>query len=93
MPSPPTTLFLVERYLPASGRVGLEAAVARLAQICADLSGPTLRYLQSVYLPGEDTCFCVFEATSAEAVLAVNSAANFPLDRITAGIPMLPPEP
>ena len=49
-----------------------------------------MRYLHSLYLPSEDACFCLFAATSSAAVLAVNSAADFPLDRITAGVPMLP---
>jgi Protein of unknown function (DUF4242) len=88
---PPLTTFLVERYLPAAGAQDLEDSVGRLALICADLSdgGPTVSYLQSVYLPSEDACFCIFAATSSAAVLAVNSAADFPLDRITAGVALL----
>jgi hypothetical protein len=91
----PLTTFLVERYLPAADALHLADSVGRLAMICAKLpeDGPTVTYLQSVYLPSEDACFCVFAATSTLVLLAVNSAADFPFDRITAGIPMLPPEP
>jgi hypothetical protein len=42
-----------------------------------------VRYLQSTYVPAEDTCFCLFRATSPDAVRAVNDAADFALDRIT----------
>jgi Protein of unknown function (DUF4242) len=86
--SDPLTTFLVERYLPAADAQDLSDHVHRLAMICADLTddGPAVRYLHSVYLPSEDACFCVFAATSAAAVLAVNSAADFSLDRITAGV-------
>lgn len=87
------TSFLVERYLPSSRAGDLEDRVGRLALICRDLNGGAdVRYLHSLYLPSEDACFCLFVATSSAAVLAVNSAADFPLDRITAGVPMLPPE-
>ncbi|BEP15791.1 hypothetical protein acdb102_41020 [Acidothermaceae bacterium B102] len=92
--SEPLTTFLVERYLPAADAQNLADSVGRLAMICADLTdlpgeGPAVRYLQSVYLPSEDACFCVFAATSSAAVLAVNTAADFPLDRITAGVALL----
>lgn len=91
-PGAPLTTFLVERYLSATGARNLDDLVRRLALICSDLTGdgPTVQYLQSIHLPEEDTCFCVFAASSELAVLAVNSAANFPLDRITAGVAMLP---
>jgi hypothetical protein len=61
--------------------------VAHVARICARQSGVTaVRYLQSVYVPAEDTCFCVFQALSSDAVLAVNDAGRFSLDRITEAI-------
>jgi hypothetical protein len=90
--SEPLTTFLVERYLPAADAQNLADSVLRLALICADLpeDGPAVSYLHSVYLPSEDACFCVFAASSSAAVLAVNNAADFRLDRITEGVPMLP---
>jgi hypothetical protein len=37
-------------------------------------------------VPAEDTCFCVFQALSSDAVHAVNDAGHFPLDRITQAV-------
>ena len=79
-------VFLVERYLPVTAVDGLAASVARVARLC--LRGESVRYLQSVFLPSDDTCFCIFQAASADAVHAVNAAGRFPVDRITRAIPL-----
>ena len=80
--------FLVERYLPAGAVADLATSVARVARICADQgSGRTaVRYVQSMYLPSDDTCFCLFQAPSSDAVRAVNDAGHFPFDRITSAV-------
>jgi Protein of unknown function (DUF4242) len=91
-PEPETAAFLVERYL-RRGEIGeLPASVARTARLCADRNrpGPSVEYLQSAYLPTEDTCFCLFSAHSAEAVRAVNREAGFALDRITEAVLLHP---
>lgn len=85
---PQATAFLVERYLPRSATVGLAESVARVALLCVD-SGAIdrgMRYLQSAYLPSEDTCFCLFLAPSSDAVRQVNDDGEFPLDRITPAV-------
>ena len=61
--------------------------MARVARICTEQAGGTaVRYLQSIYVPAEDTCFCVFQALSGEAVLAVNDAGHFSVDRIAEAV-------
>ena len=82
---------MVERYLPAAAAAGLAASVARVVSLCSDDEDPSLgvQYLQSAYLPSEDTCFCVFRAMSADDVRKVNGKANFPLDRITDAVVLL----
>jgi hypothetical protein len=42
------------------------------------------RFVQTVYLPGDDLCFYVFESESAEDVAAVALAAAVDVDRIHA---------
>jgi hypothetical protein len=56
-----------------------------VARLCAESNhtGSAVRYLYSTYLPTEDTCFCLFQAASSDAVRAMNSQAGFALDRIT----------
>ena len=84
---PPTNLFLVERYLPATNYEVLSATVRRVADTCATRrdAGVDLHYIHSIYIPAEDTCFCVFRAASAAAVHAANDAHTFRIDRISAG--------
>jgi uncharacterized protein DUF4242 len=90
-PSPhsarPASAFLVERYLPTSAIGSLAASVATVARRCAEQDGATsVSYLQSIYVPAEDTCFCVFLARSGEDVRAVNAAGRFPIDRIAEAV-------
>jgi hypothetical protein len=84
----PESTFLVERYLPTAASSGLADSVARVVIACAQSNGShaQVRYLQSTYLPAEDTCFCLFQADSSDAVRAVNIAGEFALDRITAAV-------
>jgi len=93
MPGPHTTeaqatAFLVERYVPRSATVGLADSVARVALLCIDSAAIErgMRYLQSAYLPSEDTCFCLFLAPSSDAVRQINDDGEFPLDRITPAV-------
>jgi hypothetical protein len=93
-PDGSASAFLVERYLPVSAVDDLATSVAGIARICAGQGGGTaVRYLQSMYLPAEDTCFCVFQASSSDAVRAVNDAGHFPFDRITEAVLMITSEP
>jgi Protein of unknown function (DUF4242) len=89
---PTTRAFLVERYLPPTAAGTVSDSVARVARLCAGVSRPgvAVQYLHSVYLPAEDTCFCVFRGTSADAVRDVNRQADFVLDRTTDALLLLP---
>ena len=81
-------LYLVERYLATAAAESLPTAVARLAALC-DGTPPGLdrvRYLHSTYLPSEDTCFCLFRASSSDAVRALNDAAGLAVDRVTPAV-------
>lgn len=77
----PQRAFLVERYISPAAAVSLAGATAHAAELCA--RSHDVHYLYSVYLPTEDTCFCLFRAQSPDAVHALNDHANFALDRIT----------
>jgi hypothetical protein len=96
-PDGPSSVFLVERYLPAAAAGNLASSVARAAQLCAlsaeSGSASKVQYLHSAYLPAEDTCFCLFRAATAEAVRALNDEASFALDRIAAAVQLYPVPP
>jgi hypothetical protein len=86
--------FLVERYLPPEAAKNLAALTVRVRDLCteSDRTQTPVRYLYSAYLPSEDTCFCLFQAQSTMAVLAVNRQADFALDRITNATLLVPTE-
>ena len=71
--------YLVERYLPSRNRAWLETALARL-------SGQRTRaaHLGSTYVSEDDSCFCRFEAASADDVRDANEIAGVPVARIVA---------
>ena len=71
--------YLVERYLPGRDRAWLEAALARLHR-----QRTKAAYLGSTYVPEDDTCFCRFEAETADDVRDANELARVPFARIVA---------
>ena len=77
-------VYLVDRDLPGITREGL-AAVQR-AEISASqqlaAAGQAVRYLRSIFIPGESRCMCLFEAKDEAAVAALNEAAGLPFTRI-----------
>jgi hypothetical protein len=87
-------IYLVERYLPDIGVDELRALTGRLehssATLCRD--GTPVRYLDTTFMPEEETCFCRFEAPSLHATALVNRLANAPYARICAAV-IFAPEP
>ena len=71
--------YLVERYLPGRDRAWLEAALARLRT-----QRTRAAYLGSTYVAEDDTCFCRFEAETADDVRDTNEMARVPFARIVA---------
>ncbi len=45
--------------------------------------GTPVSYLRSTFLPGDDKCYCLFEAPSEAAVREVNQRAELPLLTVT----------
>jgi hypothetical protein len=71
--------YLVERYLPGRDRAWLEATLARLRR-----QRKRATYLGSTYVAAEDSCFCRFEAKTADDVRDANEIAGVPFARIVA---------
>jgi hypothetical protein len=85
-------VFLVDRDLPgitldqlaAAQRAAIETSERYTA------SGKPVRYLRSTFVPQESRCMCLFEATEAATVQAVNEAAGIPFSRIVLALDLTP---
>jgi hypothetical protein len=75
--------YVVEQYVPAA-----EASLAETAErvrLAADelaREGRSVRYLRSIVIPDDDTCFHVFEGSCADDVREASRRAALDYDRI-----------
>jgi hypothetical protein len=62
--------YLLEAYIPRSQAQEARAAGRRAQAAAHELSrqGVPIRYIRTTFLPDDETCFHLFEATSAEVV-------------------------
>ncbi len=76
--------YMVERYLPNITPEQLTAAATRAKHTTAQMTqeGTPIRYLRSIFVPGEDKCFCLFEGPSPDAVKEANERAEIPFERV-----------
>jgi hypothetical protein len=80
------TGFLVETYTPtAAARAEIEARVRRAASQLERDATP-VRYLRSIFVPEDETCFLLFEAASAEAVRRASERAGLSPQRIVEAV-------
>lgn len=85
-------VFMADRELPG---VTLEQlADAQRAAIDTSerftAAGKPVRYIRSMYVPGEEHCMCLFEAQDAASVREVNDAARIPYTRIVEAMDLTP---
>ena len=85
-------VYMVERDLP-----GITMEQLGGAQKCAiekgqefTANGKSVRYIRSIFVPGEAKCMCLFEAESAELVKEVNEAAQIPFTHIKEALDLTP---
>lgn len=80
--------FLVETYLPKEHASELDAAVRRARTAAETLAGEgtSIRYLRSILLPDEETCFHLYRAESLRAVEEASRRAGFSSLRIAAAV-------
>ena len=81
-------VFLVERYLPGADGVALDALQARLRSATEAMrrEGLDVAWLQSIVVPDDDTCLCVFRAARRELVVEANARAATDWERISTAI-------
>ena len=76
--------YVVERYRSSSDPDSLRAVADRLIAGArqASLDGASVRHIDTIFLPGDETCLHVFQADSEADVLAVTRQAGIEVDRI-----------
>ena len=88
------TVYAVERTLTGITMPALAGAQAAAIAAAAKASaaGAEVRYLRSVFMPGDGRCLCLFEAPDAAAVRQVNDAAGLPYTAVTEALDLSPPK-
>jgi len=76
--------YLVEQYLPGVTARQLEEASGLLVAAAMELAeqGIQVRYINSTFIPEEESCFCRFESVDAESVRCACVRAGVPFARI-----------
>jgi hypothetical protein len=77
-------VYLVERDLPNIEVEQLADAQKRVILVGKELTaqGKEVRYIRSMFVPGEGKCMCLFEAPNSEHVREANELADIPFTRI-----------
>ncbi len=80
--------YVVEVYLPSRAAPQLERLAARAQAAAEELNGEgeAVRYVRSVFVPGEETCFHIYEAASPELVEAAATRAGVRVERLVAAV-------
>jgi hypothetical protein len=85
-------VYMADRELPGISMDQL--AGAQRAAIDTSIrfteEGKPVRYIRSMYVPGDAHCMCLFEAGSADTVREVNEAAGIPFTRIVEAADLTP---
>lgn len=81
-------VYLVERSLPGAQVEHIAAAQKRAIEDGKALTaeGKSVRYIRSTFIPGEQTCMCLFEAATADLVREANERAEVPFTRIVEAV-------
>lgn len=79
--------YLVELYLPSGSSGPREAArIARSSANAMHREGRRIRFLRSIFVPEDETCFLLFEAASADLVGEASRRAALHYERIVEAI-------
>ena len=76
------TGFLVEVYTPFPATLAEIQGRARSAAIQLSQAGAPTRYVRAIVVPGDETCFHLFEAPSVEIVREAATRAGISPQRI-----------
>ena len=85
-------VYMVDRNLPGVTMEQLGAAQKAAIETCKQFTaqGKPVRYIRSMFLPGEVHCMCLFEASNADLVKQVNETAKIPYTRVVDAMDLTP---
>jgi len=81
--------FIVELYVPRADAIIAVARSARSARVAAEeltREGRSVQYLRSIFVPEDETCFLLYEATAADDVEEAARRASLPFDHVALAI-------
>lgn len=80
--------YIVEFYVARDDVAAVELGAERGRRAAEELSqeGAPVRFLRSIFLPVDETCFFLYEAASAELVHEVARRAQLPFDRVAEAV-------
>ena len=80
--------FLLELYVSRTDGVAVERGAERSRIAAEELTreGTPVHYLRSIFVPEDETCFYLYEATSADAVREAARRAGLPFERVTEAV-------
>lgn len=76
--------FMVERYLPgvSAGQAAAAELLAKQLAMLLPAEGGTVRHLRSLFVPQDEQCFVLFQATSAHALAETLERLGIAYERI-----------
>ena len=86
------TIFFVERDLKGITMEQLagaqKAAISKAGEMTK--KGTKINYIRSTFIPGEDRCMCLFDASKSADVKRLNDEASIPFNRIVEALDLTP---
>jgi hypothetical protein len=85
-------VYMVERDLPGITNEQLAAAQKAAIEKGQELTanGKQVRYIRSIFVPGEAKCMCLFEAANPDIVKELNEQAQIPFTQIKEALDLTP---
>ena len=85
-------VYMVERDLPGIQMDQLAAAQKAAIETGKEFTqqGKNVRYIRTTFVPGENKCMCLFEASNPEYVKELNQKAKIPFTRIVEALDLTP---
>jgi hypothetical protein len=78
--------FLVEAYAPRETDLARLTEEARAAATQIGRRGIDVRYVQTIFVPEDETCFHMFDAASAEAIAEGSRYTSLRAGRVVAAV-------